>query len=322
MKNQELSHLFTELAMHLEMQEVPFKPQAFLRVAETLKILGEDVQDIYQKEGLKGLEDIPGVGKGIAGKMEEYVKTGRIEELKIYKKKMPVNIKELTLVEGIGLKMVKELWEYLKIKNLKDLERNAKAGKVAKLSGFGEKKEQNILEAITFLKRSFGRRLLHEMYPVAEQYVEELKGSGLLEQAVFAGSLRRMKETIEDIDILVTTKQPEKVMDFFVHMIPHEKIWGKGKTKTSLRSKEGFDVNIRVVKEEVFGAALQYFTGSKEHNVKVRTLAQKKGFTLSEYGLFSAKGRSASGGKGKKLIACTTEKAVYEVLGMQYPYAA
>ena len=309
MKNQELSRLFSELATHLEIQEVPFKPQAFLRVAETLKTLGKDVQEIYQKEGLKGLEGIPGVGKGIAGKMEEYLKTGEIRELTAYKRKMPVNIEELTLVEGIGPKMVKELWKYLKIKNLKDLESKAKAGKVAKLSGFGEKKEQNILEAIAFLKRSSGRRLLGDIYPIAQKYVEELKDSGLVSRAVPAGSLRRMKETIGDIDILVTTKQPEKVMDFFVHMIPHEKVWGMGKTKTSLRSKEGFDVDVRVVEEKVFGAALQYFTGSKEHNVKVRTLALKKGLKLSEYGLF----------KGKKLIACKTEKAVYKALGMQEP---
>ena len=308
MKNQELSHLFSELATHLELQEVPFKPQAFLRVAETLKTLGKDVEEIYQKEGLTGLEALPGVGKGIAGKMEEYLKTGKIKELTAYKKKMPVNIEELTLVEGIGPKMVKELWKYLKIKSLKDLEREAKAGKVAKLSGFGEKKEQNILEGIVFLKKSKGRQLLHEIYPIAQKYVEELKGSGLVSRAIPAGSLRRMKETIKDIDILVTTKQPEKVMDFFVHMIPHVKVWGKGKTKMSLRNKEGFDVDVRVVEEKVFGAALQYFTGSKEHNVKVRALAQKKGFLLSEYGLF----------KGKKLLVCKTEEAIYKALGMEY----
>ncbi|MCH7828817.1 DNA polymerase/3'-5' exonuclease PolX [Patescibacteria group bacterium] len=308
MKNQELSHLFSQLATYLRMDEVSFKPQAFLKVAETLKVLGEDVGEIYEKAGLKGLEDIPGVGKGIAGKMEEYLKTGKIRELTAYKRKMPVNIEELTLVEGIGPKMVKELWKYLKIKNLKDLERKAKAGKVAKLSGFGAVKEQNILEAITFLKRSSGRGLLGEIYPIAQKYAEELKGSGLVQQAIPAGSLRRMKETIGDIDILVTTKQPEKVMDFFVHMIPHEKVWGKGKTKTSLRSKEGFDVDVRVVEEKVFGASLQYFTGSKEHNVKIRTLAAKKGFKLSEYGLF----------KGKKLIACKTEEAIYKALGMEY----
>lgn len=309
MKNQELSHLFSQLATYLEIQEVPFKPQAFLKVADTLETLGEDVDKIYKREGLKGLEDIPGVGQGIAGKIEEYLKTGIIKELKAHKKKMPVDIEGLTLVEGIGPKMVKELWQYLKVKNLKDLERVAKAGKIQKLPGFGAKKEQNILEAIAFLKKSQGKWLLGEIYPIAQRYVDELKSSGLVKQAVPAGSLRRMKETIGDVDILITTRKPQKVMDFFVHMIPHEKVWGKGNTKTSLRSKEGFDVDVRVVEENVFGAALQYFTGSKEHNVNVRTLAAKKGFKLSEYGLF----------KGKKLIACKTEHAVYKALGMAEP---
>ena len=309
MKNQELSRLLSQLATHLEMLEVPFKPQAFLRVAESLKDLADDVEEIYEKEGLKGLESIPGVGKGIAEKIEEYLKTGKIRELEAYKKKMPVDIEGLTLIEGIGSKMVKGLWRHLKVKNLKDLEKVTKTGKLAKLPGFGARKEQNILEAIAFLKRSSGRWLLGEMYPIAQRYAEELKGSGLAGEAVVAGSLRRMKETIGDIDILVTAKKPEKVMDFFVHMIPHEKVWSKGKTKTSLRSKKGFDVDVRVIEERVFGAALQYFTGSKEHNIKIRALAAKKGFKLSEYGLF----------KGKKLIASATEEAVYQALGMQTP---
>ena len=306
--NQELSHLFSQLAAYLKMDEVPFKPQAFLRIAETLEVFEEDAEEIYQKEGLKGLKVIPGVGRGIAEKIEEYIKTGKIQELEAYKKKMPVDIEELTLVEGIGPKMVKELWKHLRIKNLKDLERKAKAGKVANLSGFGAAKEQNILKTIAFLKRSFGRRLLHEIYPIAKEYVEKLRGSGLVGRAIPVGSLRRMKETIKDIDILVTTKQPEKVMDFFAHMIPHKEVLSRGKTKMSLRSKEGFDVNLRVVEEKVFGASLQYFTGSKEHNMKLRALAQKKGFLLSEYGLF----------KGKKLIACETEEAIYKALGMKY----
>ena len=307
-KNQELSYLFSQLALYLEIQGVLFKPQAFLRVKEVLESFGEDVEKIYQREGLRGLTDIPGVGKGIAEKIEEYLKTGEIKELEEYRKKMPVNIDELILVEGVGPKMVKELWHSLQVKNLKDLESAAKTGKIAKLPGFGAKKEQNILEAIAFRKKSEGRWLLGEIYPIAQGYAEELKGSGLAEQAVVAGSLRRMKETIKDIDILITSKHPEKVMDFFVDMIPHEKVLSKRKARVFLRTKEGFDVDVRVVKEEVFGAAIWYFTGSKKHNVKVQALAKKKGFTLSERGLY----------KEKALIPCATEKAVYKALGMQY----
>jgi len=306
--NQELSHLFSQLAYYLEVQGISFKPQAFLKVKDVLESLEQDVEKIYQREGLGGLENIPGVGKGIAGKIEEYLKTGEIQELEGYKKKMPVNIEELTLVEGIGVKMVKELWHSLKVKNLKDLERAAKEGKIAKLPLFGAKKEQNIVKAILFLKKSEGRQLLANIYPIAQGYAEELESSGLVKQAVVAGSLRRMKETIKDIDILVATKEPQKSIDFFMNMIPHEKVLRKERTKISLRTKEGFDVGIRVIAQEVFGAALWYFTGSKEHNIKVSALAAKKGLKLSGHGLF----------KGKKLIACKTEKAVYKVLGMQY----
>ena len=307
-KNKELSHLFSQLALYFEIQGVPFKPQAFLKVKETLETLKEDVEKIYQKEGFGGLENIPGVGKGIAGKIEEYLKTGEIQELQVYRKKMPVNIEELTLVEGIGPKMIKELWEHLKIKNLEEFERAAKKGKIAKLPLFGEKKQQNILEAISFLKKSQGRQLLANIYPIAKKYEEELKESGLVKQAVVVGSLRRMKETVKDIDILVTTKEPKKAMDFFVDMIPHEKVLSKGKTRICLQSYEGFDVGIRVVVQEVFGAASWYFTGSKEHNGKIEALAKKKGFTLSERGLY----------KGKTLIPCATEEEVYKALGMQY----
>jgi len=319
MANRELSRIFSELALYLEMDSIPFKPRSYEKAAEALNVLSDEAEEIYQKEGPKGLEGIPGVGKGIAEKIAEYLETGKIHELEQYRKKMPTDIEKLTLVEGIGPKMVKELWGYLKIKNLKDLEKAARAGRVAGIPGFGPKKEQNILQGIGFLKRSEGRWLLHEIYPVAQRYAEELKASGLVRQAVPAGSLRRMKETIGDIDILVSTKQPGKAMDFFLNMVPHEKVWGKGRTKTSVRSTQGFDVDVRVVPENVFGAALQYFTGSKEHNVRLRTLAAKKGFKLSEYGLFSAKGGSAVGGKGKKLVACKTEKSVYRILGIQEP---
>ena len=319
MANRELSRIFSELALYLEMDSIPFKPRSYEKAAEALNVLSDEAEEIYQKEGRKGLEGIPGVGKGIAEKIAEYLETGKIHELEQYRKKMPTDIEKLTLVEGIGPKMVKELWGYLKIKNLKDLEKAARAGRVAGIPGFGPKKEQNILQGIGFLKRSEGRWLLHEIYPVAQRYAEELKASGLVRQAVPAGSLRRMKETIGDIDILVSTKQPGKAMDFFLNMVPHEKVWGKGRTKTSVRSTQGFDVDVRVVPENVFGAALQYFTGSKEHNVRLRTLAAKKGFKLSEYGLFSAKGGSAVGGKGKKLVACKTEKSVYRILGIQEP---
>jgi DNA polymerase (family 10) len=308
MRNQEVAKIFTNLATYLYMEDVPFKPRSYERAATAVESLSQDIEELYKTEGLKGLEKIPGVGKGIAQRIEEYLKTGKVKDYEEYQKKIPVNLEELTSVEGIGPKMVRDLWKFLKIKDLKDLEEAAKTGKIRKLPNFGEKKEQNILESIAFVKRSHGRWLLGDIYPYVEEYTALLKHSGLAKEAVAAGSIRRMKETIGDVDILATSKNPKKLIEYFLSKVPYNKLWGKGPTKVSVHTLHGFDIDVRVLPEEVFGAGLQYFTGSKEHNVKLRTLAMQKGYKLSEYGLF----------QGKKRIACRTEEEVYKVLGMQY----
>jgi DNA polymerase (family 10) len=308
MKNQEIAKIFYNLTAYLRMEDVPFKPQAYERAAMALESLSEDVQEIYKEQGLKGLEKIPGVGKGIALRIEEYLKTGKVKDYEEYRKKMPVNLEELTLVEGIGPKMVRDLWKLLKIRNLKDLEKAAKAGKIRELPNFGEKTEQNILESIVFVKRSHGRWLLGDIFPHVEELIVLLKSSGLVKEAVAAGSIRRMKETIGDVDLLVTTKKSKEVIDYFLSQVPFEKLWGRGPTKVSLRTVQGFDIDVRVLQEAVFGAGLQYFTGSKEHNVKLRTHAAQLGFKVSEYGVF----------RGKKRIACKKEEDVYKALGMPY----
>ncbi|MDA1337325.1 MAG: PHP domain-containing protein [bacterium] len=309
MENQELIRLFSQLISHLLVQGASFKAQALVKATEALEELEEDIREIYQREGTLGLQGISGVGKGIAEKIEEYIETGDIKELEAYKKKMPVDIEELMLVEGVGLKAVKELWHHLKIKNLVDLERMAKAGKVQSLPHFGAKKEQNILEGIALQKEFQGRKLIADVYPTSQRYIEELKGSGVVQKAVLVGSLRRMKETIGGIDILVTTKQPKKTMDFLASIVSRAKVQRRGEDYISLVDKEGFSVNMKVAREEVFGAALWYFTGSKEHNKRVEDLAVKKGLQLSKGGLF----------QGKKLLACKTEEEVYQALGMEYP---
>jgi len=308
MKNQEIAKILYNMSSYLAMEDVAFKPQAYERAAMALESLGEDVETLHKREGMKGLETIPGVGKGIAEKIEEYLKTGEVKEYEKMRKDMPVNMDELGLVEGVGPKMMRDLWKYLKVKDLKTLEAAAKAGKIQKLPGFGLKTEQNILHGIEFAKKSGGRWLLGTIYPYMEEIVATLKDSKLLKEAVAAGSIRRMKETIGDVDILVTTKKPKEIIEYFLSRVKYSKLWGKGPTKVSLRTLQGFDIDVRVLDEEVFGAGLQYFTGSKEHNVKLRTHAIQKGYKLSEYGLF----------KGKKRIACKTEEEVYKALGMPY----
>jgi DNA polymerase (family X) len=308
MKNQELAKIFNEIADFLEMDGIAFKPYAYQRAAVGLGSMEESVEDIYKKGGKKALEEIPGVGKSIALSIEEYLKTGKIKYYNFLRKRTPINMEELIAVEGLGPKRVKFLYDKLGIASLKDLEKAAKADKISPLFGFGKKTEKNILEGIEFLKRSQGRFLLGEILPKVKEVYKKLKDQKEVEQISVGGSIRRMKETIGDADFLVTSKSPQKIMDFFVSLPGIVKIWGKGTTKASVRMKEGFDMDIRVVPKKSYGAALQYFTGSKDHNIVLRKIAIEKSLKLSEYGLFS----------GKKIIAGSNEEEVYRALGLDW----
>ncbi|MGE4554947.1 MAG: DNA polymerase/3'-5' exonuclease PolX [Candidatus Paceibacterota bacterium] len=312
-KNLQLAKIFYQMAVFLEMEDIPFKPQAYEKAALALETLSEDIEKIYKEKGEEGLLDIPGVGKSIAEKIIEFLKTGKIKEFEEKRKKIPVNIEELMQVEGIGPKTIRDLYKYLKIKNLKDLEKAAREGKIRNLPNFGEKSEQNILKAIEFLKKSQGRFLLSEALAIGEKIIEELKKLKEIDKIYFAGSLRRMKETIGDIDLLVTIKKgakngSKKVMDKFISLEGIEKVWDYGLTKSSVRFNLGIDVDLRVVNDYEFGSALQYFTGSKEHNIATRKLALEKGLKLNEYGVF----------KGKKRVAGKTEEEVYRIIGLPY----
>lgn len=308
MKNQELAQIFYEIAEFLEMEEVAFKPYAYQKAAVVLESLDRSVEEVYKIGGTKALEKIPGIGKSIAESIEEYLKTGKIKYYRELKKKTPVNIQELTAVEGVGPKTVKVLYKKLGIRNLKDLEKAAKAHKIAPLFGFGDKTEKGVLEGIAFLKRSKGRFLLGDILPIVEEIEEELKSLKEVKEISVAGSVRRRKDTIGDVDFLITTKNPKKVMDFFVSLPGVVKVWGKGSTKSSVRMGRGFDVDLRVVSDKSYGSALQYFTGSKEHNIATRKIAISKGLKLNEYGVF----------RGKKMIAGWKEKGVYRALGLPW----
>jgi DNA polymerase (family 10) len=316
MKNQEIADIFYQIAIYLEMDNIPFKPQAYEKAGLALESLSEDVKDIFQREGEEGLKKIPGVGENIAKKIIEYLNTGKIKEYEKYHRQMPVKIGELIQVEGIGPKMIKALYQNLKITNLKDLEKAARQGKLRNLPNFGEKTEKNILDSLAFLKRSRGRFLLSDALFLAENIILQLKKVKEIDKIVYAGSLRRMKETIGDIDLLATV-QPSfakasegrrKVMDAFVNLDGIIKVWDYGLTKSSVRFDKKIDVDLRVVDNDEFGSALQYFTGSKDHNIKTRKLAMEKNLKLNEYGVF----------KGKKLIAGKTEEEVYKVIGLPY----
>jgi DNA polymerase (family 10) len=314
MKNQEIAKILFEIGDFLELNEVPFKPKAYQQAAIALDSLEEDVAEIYKREGLKGLEKIPAVGKSIALKIEEYLKTGKIEYYKDLKKISPIDFEELTKVEGLGVRKIKKLYDELGIKNLVDLEKAAKDNKIAPLFGFGEKTEKNILQSIEFLRQSKGRFLLREILPSIKKIEQRIKNIKGVEKISIAGSARRRKETIGDADILVSVLDDldkhliEKIMNTFVTWDEVVKVVAKGETKSSVKTQEGLDIDLRVVPLSSYGAALQYFTGSKEHNIAIRRLAIKQGLKLNEYGLY----------RGVKKIKGETEEEIYEYLGMDW----
>lgn len=305
--NQELAHIFEEMGLLYEMKDDTFRQRAYYRGSAILYGLAEDVEEIYKKEGLSGLDKIQGIGKGMAEKIVEYIKTRKINEYKKLKKDLPVNLEELTSVEGVGPKMVKTLYKKLKIKNLNDLEKAAKKEKIRELEGFGVKTEKNILQGIGFVRSQGGRRLLGDVLPYARDLIEEIKKIKGVIKVSEAGSLRRRKETIGDVDIIVASSDSKKVLDYVVGLRNVVKVWGRGLTKVSVHLKQGFDIDIRVVKKESYGAALQYFTGSKDHNVKLRQIAISKKYKLNEYGLFRSKVNVAKG---------LDEALIYKKLGV------
>ena len=287
---------------------VLFRARAYYRAADTIAGLQENVTDIYGRHGVNGLLEIPSVGKAIASKIEEYIKRSRIQHLEELKAKMPIDIDELYGIEGIGPKTIKMFYDKLQIKNLDDLEKAATEGKLKTLPGFTEKKERDIFKQIEFFKRGKGRLIIGEVYPLVKQIEKRLQHIAGVKNAVAAGSIRRMKETIGDIDYLVAANDPKRVIDFFVKMPEVQEILGMGQAKAFVKLASGIDADLLVVPEESWGAALQYFTGSKEHSVQLRKIAISKGLRLNEWGIF----------KGDKRIAGATEEEVYKILGLQW----
>lgn len=307
MKNKEIARLFYEIADFLEMQDVEWKPRAYRRAARSIEALSDPIEEFYERGEL---EEIDGVGESIAEKVKEYLETGKIEYYEELKEDLPVDVEALTSVEGIGPKTVKKLYESLDIKDLEGLEEAAEEGKIAELEGFGEKSEQRILDHLEMAKKGQERMLLGDAFPISEQIKNRLEESDVFNKVEIVGSFRRRRPTVGDIDILATSEASEEAMDYFCRMDDVKDVLGKGKTKSSVIVSGDLQVDIRIVDEESWGSALQYFTGSKDHNIAVRSLALEKNWTLSEYGLFE---------KGtEEIIASQTEGKIYEKLGLDY----
>src|SRR5512136_710100 len=290
------------------MDNVQFKPRAYEKAAISIEALEKEAEKIYAEGGLKALEQIPGVGVSIAEKIEELIKTGKLEYYEQLHKNAPVDLENLTRIEGMGPKTIKTLYQKLKITNMEELEKAANAHKISGLPGFKKKTEENILRGIEFAKRSGGRFILGFTLPLIREIEARLNACPQVKKAVAAGSVRRMRETIGDVDFLVQSDDPETVADFFVSMPEVVQLIEKGKTKSAVKLKTGMNADIRILPEESFGAALQYFTGNKPHNIELRKIAIDKKWKLNEYGIFDENGP----------IAGKTEEEVYEKLGLQW----
>jgi DNA polymerase (family 10) len=312
MENKRIAEIFDEIGDMLSLEDFPtarFEVRAYKKAALMISTMQEPLEDVYKKGGAKALMELPGIGKTMSRHIEEFIKTGKINKYEGLKKKYPIDMASLTAIQGLGAKRAILLYQKLGVKDLKGLKRAIAQHKIRKLEGFGQKSEEVIEKGISFLESSGGRMLLGYALPVAERMVEKLRGSGLVEKAMIAGSARRMRETIGDIDILAISKKNEEVMDFFTKMDIVESIISRGPTKTSVRLKIGLSCDLRVLEPLSFGAAVQYFTGSRDHNIQVRQIAVNKGYKLNEYGLFNKKGVNVGG---------STEESVYEKLGMQW----
>jgi len=298
-----IADLLDEIADIYEMRGAQFKPRAYRNAAQTLRSLGEPLEDIVEKEDLR---DLPGIGESIANKIEEYLKTGHISKYEELKRDMDLDIRELTSVEGLGPKKIQRLHSEIGIKSLEDLKEAARAGEIQDVEGFGERTQQNILENIAFAEKKGDRFLLGFVIPEAEDLIGKLRP--YCTRLEVAGSLRRKRETIGDIDIIGVEKKGNDLLEEFTSLDIVDKVISRGKKKTSVRLHGGIQVDLRMVEDDQFGAALCYFTGSKKHNIEVRKLAKKRDWKLNEYGLFHRDER----------VAGETEEEVFNKLGLDW----
>ncbi|MBS3065455.1 hypothetical protein J4229_00180 [Candidatus Pacearchaeota archaeon] len=307
-KNQEISKIFYEIADILAMKNVEWKPIAYRNAARTIESLKEDIEKIYKKKGLKGLDNIPNIGKELTKKIEEYIQTGKIKEYETLLKTIPEHIRELMKIPGLGPKKIEKLRKTLKIENIIQLEKAAKEHKIDKISGFGEESEKDILDAIQLAKQSPGKISLKKAEKEANNILNQLKKIKAIEKIETAGSTRRKKPFVRDIDILASSNEPEKVTNAFAKIKGIKKVLGKGATKATIILKSGIQADLRVIKPESWGAASLYFIGSKNYNISLRRIAIKKGLKLNEYGLFDK--------KTGKMFPSKTEKKITKKLGV------
>ncbi|MFH0953978.1 MAG: DNA polymerase/3'-5' exonuclease PolX [Verrucomicrobiota bacterium] len=315
--NADIVAVFNEIADLLDIQgDNPFRIRAYRNAARTVQDLGRELRDLVEKG--EDLTTLQGIGADLAAKIKEMIETGKVETLDKLRKQLPPAITELLRIPGLGPKRVKTLWKDLKIESLEQLAAAAREGKIRDLDGFGEKTEQHILDSIK-VRADTGRRFIRAVVvPYAEALVAYLQETPGVSKVTVAGSYRRAKETVGDLDILAVAGPKSTVMDQFATYDEVADVLSHGETKSSVVLKSGIQVDLRVVEPRSFGAALHYFTGSKAHNIAIRKLGQQRGLKVNEYGVFSARGGSAAGGKGEKYLAGKTEEEIYDTFGLAW----
>jgi DNA polymerase (family X) len=307
-QNPDIARLFDEVADLLEIQDAnPFRVRAYRNAARTVRDFPESIAELV-RGGAKDLTEIPGIGADLAEKLTEIVTTGELPLRKQLAAKVPAGLLDLLRIPGLGPKRVKLLYKKLKVKSAADLAVALDKGRVRKLKGFGPKMEEKMRAGLGRAQQTERRMLLNEAETQANAIVAYLKAGGGIEQIEVAGSYRRRRETIGDLDVLVTCPDSARVMDRFIGYGDVENVISQGETRSAVRLRGGLQVDLRAVEPAAYGAALQYFTGSKAHNVELRKIAQEHGYKLNEYGLF----------KGTRRVAGKTEEEIYNTLGLDW----
>ncbi|MDA2919624.1 DNA polymerase/3'-5' exonuclease PolX [Desulfobacterota bacterium AH_259_B03_O07] len=300
----EISEIFLKIANSLDiLEDNPFKIRAYRNAARNISELTEDIKTIAERDDLT---KIPGIGKDLADKVKEYITSGKLNYYEDLKKEIPEELVDLLAIQGLGPKMLSKLFKEYHVTNLEELETALNGEDILKIHGMGKKKIEDLRRGIVIFKESKQRVNLGIALPLAEEIIREINRIHGTEGTIYAGSLRRMKETVGDIDILTIADNGKQVIEEFTKMSSVKDVLASGDTKGSIISRNGIQVDLRVVGPGSYGAALQYFTGSQAHNVKIRTIGVKKGLKINEYGLF----------RGDKTIAGETEKDVYYKLGL------
>jgi len=317
MKNQEIARLLREIADFLELQDVEYKPRAYRRAARNVESLSEPIEDVHERGDLESIE---GVGESIAAKIAEYLETGELEYYEELRADLPIDIEAITSVEGVGPKTAKKLYRELGVATLTDLERAAEAGRIAELEGFGEKSQANILDHLERAKRGQERMLLGRAFPIASDVEDRLGESDAFDRVDVVGSFRRRRPTVGDIDVLATAPDPGEAMAEFVSHDDVKEVLARGETKSSVVVSGDLQMDLRIVDEAEYGAALVYFTGSKDHNIAIRNRAMERDWKLNEYGLFDVGDvdDADAGQRAGERLAGETEEGIYDALDLDW----